>query len=61
MKSRSYLKTKLNPPKITKELKSFLGAIQYMAKFVPKLSERMVGLQKLLGRNWGPEQEEDFG
>ena len=32
-----------------------------MAKFVPKLSERMVGLQKLLGRNWGPEQEEDFG
>ena len=31
---------KLNPPENTKELKSFLGAIQYMAKFLPKLSER---------------------
>ena len=31
---------KLNPPENTKELKSFFGAIQYMAKFLPKLSER---------------------
>ena len=31
---------KLNPPENTKELKSFLGAIQYMAQFLPKLSER---------------------
>ena len=31
---------KLNPPENTKELDSFLGAIQYMAKFLTKLSER---------------------
>ena len=31
---------KLKPPENTKELKSFLGAIQYMAKFLPKLSEQ---------------------
>ena len=31
---------KLNSPENTKELKFFLGAIQYMAKFLPKLSER---------------------
>ena len=31
---------KLNPPENTKELKSFLGAIQYMAKYLVKLSER---------------------
>ena len=30
----------LKPPENTKELKSFLGAIQYIAKFPPKLSER---------------------
>ena len=30
---------KLNPPENTKKLKSFLGAIQYMAKYLPKLSE----------------------
>ena len=39
---------KLNPPKNTKELKSFLGAIQYMAKFLPKLSEQTDRLRKLL-------------
>ena len=31
---------RLKPPENTKELKSFLGAIQYMAKFLPKLSGR---------------------
>ena len=31
---------KLNPPENTKELKSFLGAIQWMANFLPKLSGR---------------------
>ena len=56
---------KLNPPENTKELKSFLGAIQYMAKFLPKLSERTDRLRKLLKKNetwnWGNEQDEDFG
>ena len=41
---------KLNPPENTKELKSILGAIQYMAKFLPKLSERTDRLRKLLKR-----------
>ena len=56
---------KLEPPKNTKELKSFLGAIQYMAKFLPKLSERTGRLRELLKKSetWKQEteQEEDFG
>ena len=55
---------KLKPPENTKDLKSFLGAIQYMAKFLPKLSEQTDRLRKLLKKNepwiWGPEQETDF-
>ena len=51
---------KLKPPENTKELKSFLGAIQYMAKFLPKLSEQTDQLQKFLKKNepwiWGDEQ-----
>ena len=31
---------KPNPSKKTEELKSFLGATQYMAKVIPKFSER---------------------
>ena len=42
---------KLNSPKNTKELKSFLVAIQYMAKFLPKLSEQTDRLRKLLKKN----------
>ena len=56
---------KLNPPENNKELKSFLGAIQYMAKFLPKLSERTDRLRKPLKKNetwnWGTEQNKDFG
>ena len=37
----------------TKELKSFLVAIQYLAKFLPKLSEKTDRLRKLLEKN-GP-------
>ena len=52
------------PEKNTKDLKSFLGAIQYMAKFLPKLSEQTDRLRKLLKKNepwnWGPEQETVF-
>ena len=39
---------KLKAPENTKDLKSFLGAIQCMAKFLPKLSERTDRLRKLL-------------
>ena len=55
---------KLKPPENTKDLKSFIGAIQYMAKFLPKFSEQTDRLRKLLKKNepwiWGPEQETDF-
>ena len=43
--------SKLEPTKNTNEVKSFLGAIQYMAKILPKLSERTDRLQKLLKQN----------
>ena len=42
---------KLEPTKNTKELKSFLGAIQYMAKVLPKLSEKTDRLRKLLKKS----------
>ena len=55
---------KLNSPENTKELKSFLGAIQNMAKFLPKLLEQTDRLRKLLKKNkpwnWGEEQQKDF-
>ena len=55
---------KLKPPENTKELKSFLGAIQNMAKFLPKLSEQTDRLRKLLKKNepwkWAEEQQKDF-
>ena len=54
---------RLKPPENTKELKSFLGPIQYMAKFLPKFSKRTNKLRKLLKKNepwnWG-EQQKDF-
>ena len=47
-----------------KQLKSFLGAIQYLAKFLPRLSEKTAKLRRLLKKdsvwNWGKEQDEDF-
>ena len=54
----------LKSPNDTKELKSFLEAIQYFAKFLPKLLETTDRLRKLLKKNepwiWGQEQENDF-
>ena len=64
MKKKGEAILKFKPPENTKELKSFLGAIQYMAKYLPKFSERTDRLKKLLKKNeqwkWGPEQETDF-
>ena len=55
---------KLKPSENTKDLKSFRGAIQFMAKILPKLSEQTDGLSDLLQKNqpwkWGPEQETGF-
>ena len=47
-----------------KQLKSFFGAIQYLGKFLPKLSERTDRLRKFLKKNtewrWETEQQNDF-
>ena len=54
----------LKHPGNPNHLKSFLGAIQYLAKFLPRLSERTDKLRKLLKKNtdwkWQTEQENDF-
>ena len=54
----------LKHPENPKQLKSFLGAIQYLAKFLPRLSERSDKLRKLLKKNtewkWETEQQNDF-
>ena len=42
---------KLKPPAHTKELNSFLVAIQYMAKFLPKFLEQTDRLRRLLKKN----------
>ena len=40
--------TKINIPKNEKELKSFLGAIQYLSKYIENLSANTDVLKKLL-------------
>ena len=40
--------TKINIPKNEKELKSFLGAIQYLSKYIKNLSAQTDILRKLL-------------
>ena len=56
--------SELKHPEYPKELKSFLGAIQYLAKFLPRLSERTDRLRKLLTKNtewrWETEPQIDF-
>ena len=54
----------LKHPENPKQSKSFLGAIQYLAKFLPRMSERTDRLRKLLQKNtkwrWETEQQNDF-
>ena len=44
--------------------KSFLGAIQYLANFLPRLSEKTEKLRRLQKKdslwNWGKDQDEGF-
>ena len=55
---------KLEPPTNTKTLKSFLGAIQYFAKFMPYLSEKMDNMRKLFKKgmkwDWTTDLKSDF-
>ena len=56
--------SKLNPPKTPKELKSFLGAVQYFAKFTENLSKMTDGLRRLLKKdtpwNWNTDRQKEF-
>ena len=56
--------TKIEKPKNEKELKSFLGAIQYLAKYIENLSAQTEFLKKLLNKqnewNWTQEHTEAF-
>ena len=54
----------MQPPKNTKELKSFLGFIQYLAKFMPNMASESAPLRELLEKevdwHWDQEQETSF-
>jgi hypothetical protein len=51
-------------PKNVKELRSYLGCLNYYAKFIPNLSSELQELHKLLEKNvrfqWGTEQDRAF-
>ena len=54
----------MTQPSNTKELKTFLGFIQYRAKFLPNMAEVSAPLRKLLEKNtawhWEKQQEDSF-
>ena len=54
----------MTQPSNTKELKTFLGFIQYLAKFLPNMAEVSAPLRKLLEKNtawhWEKQQEDSF-
>ena len=56
--------TKINIPKNEKELKSFLGAIQYLSKYIKNLSAQTDIFRKLLKKQnewiWTEEHTEAF-
>ena len=39
---------KFKPPKNIKEVRSFLGSVQYLIKHIPKLSEKTASIRELL-------------
>lgn len=54
----------VRPPKDSSELRSFLGLVQYISKFIPNMSTLNEPLQRLLKKGahfeWGSEQIEAF-
>ena len=56
--------TKLVAPENVTELKSFLGSIQHLSKFINNLSKKTDRMRKLLKKDvkwdWTPEIDEDF-
>ena len=55
---------KINAPKGVKEIRSILGSVQYLAKFIKNLSAKTEPLRKLLRKEekltWGVEQQSAF-
>ncbi len=39
---------KINPPKTLKEVKSFVGSVQYLAKYIPELATKLQPIRNLL-------------
>ena len=52
------------PPRSKKEVQSFIGMINYLSKFSPRLTELAEPIRELVKEkipfNWGPEHEESF-
>ena len=64
IKDKTEAITKLEAPKNVKELKSILGSIQHLSKFINNLSKKTDEMRKLLRKDtkweWTPEIDEDF-
>ncbi|KAI8484940.1 hypothetical protein Bbelb_373470 [Branchiostoma belcheri] len=54
----------MTQPQDKKELRSFLGLIQYMGSFIPKLAEHTANMRELLKEDaefkWSPSHTQDF-
>ena len=54
----------MQQPQNLKELRTFLGFMQYLAKFMPNMANVSAPLRQLLEKNiewhWDKEQEESF-
>ena len=64
IKDKTEAITKLEAPKNAKELKTFLGSIQHLSKFINNHSKKTVRMRRLLKKEthweWTPEISEDF-
>ena len=64
IKDKTEARTKLAAPKNVKELKSFLGSVQHLSKFISNLSKKTDRRRKLLKKgvqwDWTTEIEKDF-
>ena len=56
--------SKMDPPNNVKELKMFMGMVNYVQKFLPKISEWTKAIRTLDKKNvcwsWGPSQQREF-
>ena len=56
--------SKINPPNNLKELKMFMGVINYVSKFLPKISDRTKFMRELEKKNvcwnWGRNEQAEF-